>query len=258
MQISLEGKKALVTGGSRGMGLATATTLAKAGADVTIIARDREVLEAAALDIASSTGRDIEAHCCDVAKAEDIEALNQRMGLGKIDILINNAGGSSRGGFETLTDETWQADLDLKLFAAIRLCRLVLPGMRERRWGRVLNVVSVVGKTPGPNGAPTCVSRAAGLALSKVLAHEYAPFNVTVNALCTGHIRSEQWHTFHQREAPDMEFEEFLSEKGKAIPMGRLGEAQEMANVICFLASDAGSYVTGAAINVDGGKCAVM
>ncbi len=260
MGIRLEGKRALITGGSRGLGRAMARTFAGAGARVMIAARNAEALTETAHGIALETGGEVHAHPCDVAQSADLETLFAATSacLGGVDILVNNAGGSSRGRFEDLTDEIWRADLDLKLLAAIRLCRMVLPGMRERRWGRILNVVSIVGKTPGPGGAPTCVSRAAGIALTKVLASEYAAHNITVNALCTGAIKTSQWEHFHRRDAPTVPFEEYVRDQGRAIPAGRLGEPEEFAEVACFLASDAASYVTGVALNIDGGKCPVV
>jgi NAD(P)-dependent dehydrogenase (short-subunit alcohol dehydrogenase family) len=125
--------------------------------------------------------------------------------------------------------------------------------MKERRFGRIINILSINAKAPRGGSAPTTVSRAAGLALTKVLAHELAPYNILVNALCVGAIKSTQWERRHQREAPELSYDAFLADAAKAIPLGRVGEAEEFANVACFLASDAASYVTGTAINVDGG-----
>ena len=178
--------------------------------------------------------------------------------LGKVDILVNNAGASVRGRFEEVTDEMWQADLDLKLFAAIRLARLALPGMKQRRWGRIINILNIGAKAPAAAGAPTHVSRAAGMALTKVLAGDGAPHNVLVNALLTGAIVTDQVAGEHQRSGTDQPLEDFIADKGTAIPIGRMGTAEEYANLACFLASDAGSYVTGTAINVDGGTSPVM
>ena len=129
--------------------------------------------------------------------------------------------------------------------------------MRERAWGRVINVVSVAGKAPSAGGAPTALARAAGLALTKIMAAELAPHGILVNALCVGLILSEQWKGFHEREQPQASFDEYLAQRGKAVPLGRIGRAEEFANVACFLASDLASYVTGTAINVDGGLCPV-
>ena len=260
VDITLEGRRALITGGSRGLGRAMAAAFAAAGAEVMIAARDAEALEEARAAIAAKSGATVLMQPCDVRQATDIARLfaSAEKDLGGVDILANNAGGSSRGPFEEVADEMWQADLDLKLFAAIRLSRLVLPGMRERRWGRILNTVSTAGKAPGPASAPTGVSRAAGIALTKVLAHEYAAHNITVNALCSGWIMSAQWPRFHQQEAPDVDFDTFIAGRAKGVPAGRLGDAHEFAGLACFLASDAGAYITGTAINVDGGKSPVV
>ncbi|HXR35802.1 MAG TPA: SDR family oxidoreductase, partial [Candidatus Binataceae bacterium] len=142
------------------------------------------------------------------------------------------------------------------LFAAIRLSRLAWPGMKERKWGRIINVLNTGAKAPRANGAPTAVSRAAGMALMKVLAGEGAAYNVLVNALMTGLIVSDQWARRHRAEAPQRSFDEFLAPRAKnlGLPMGRFGTAEEFANMACFLVSDAASYISGAAINVDGAK----
>jgi NAD(P)-dependent dehydrogenase (short-subunit alcohol dehydrogenase family) len=175
-----------------------------------------------------------------------------------VDILVNNAGTSQTGRFEAITDEVWQADFDLKLFAAIRLARLVFPAMKERRWGRIINVLNIGAKAPRAGGAPTVVTRAAGMALTKVLAGEGAPHNVLVNALLVGIIVSDQWVRRHAAQGAVASFEDFTAKMGGNVPLGRMGTAQEFANVACFLASDAASYVTGTAINVDGGSSPVV
>ncbi len=257
MQISLEGRKALVTGGSKGLGLAMARTFARAGADVAVVARRPDVLADAQREIETAApGRRVIAVPGDVSSGAGVAAAWQEASsaLGQVDILVNNAGTSRTGAFETHTDDHWQEDFDLKLFAAIRLCRLALPQMKERRWGRVINVLNSGAKAPPAGGAPTAVTRAAGMALTKVLAGECAPHNVLVNALCTGILVTEQWEWRHEAANNGQTFEEFCAEAGKAVPIGRMGDPQEFANLACFLASDAASYVTGCAINVDGGK----
>jgi NAD(P)-dependent dehydrogenase (short-subunit alcohol dehydrogenase family) len=261
MQISLEGRAALITGGSRGLGLAMARTFAQAGADVAIVARRPEVLAEARVEIeAAAPGRKVVTLSADVAQAKQVTALwRQAEGaLGKVDILVNNAGTSATGAFASISDETWQADFELKLFAAIRLARLALPGMQERHWGRILNVLNSGAKAPSPGGAPTAVTRAAGMAFTKVLAGEAAPHGVLVNALCTGILVTEQWQRRHASRAPQMDFAAWVEEQGRGVPIGRMGDPQEFANLACFLASDAASYITGCAINVDGGKSPVV
>jgi len=260
MDIQLHGKAALITGGSTGLGLAMAKRFAASGADVAIAARRPDVLEQARQEIGSKARGRVQAFPADVTNAESVRRLfaDAERGLGKVDILINNAGASSTGAFETLTDEVWMQDFDLKLFSAIRLCRLAWPGMKARRWGRILNVLNIGAKAPGPGGAPTHVTRAAGMALTKVLAGEGAPHNILVNALCTGLIVSDQWVRRHKNSGTSVPFREWLQAKTGGIPLARFGEAEEFANLACFLVSDASSYITGTAINVDGGLSPVV
>ena len=265
MNISLDGRAALITGGSLGLGRAMAVAFAKAGADVAIAARRQEGLDRARDEIVSAAkaaGRSpqVRGYACDVRDAAQITRLfeSAHRELGKVDIIVNNAGTSRTGKFEEITDEIWQEDFDLKLFAAIRLSRLAFPAMKARRWGRIINVLNIGAKAPPPGGAPTAVTRAAGMALTKVLAGEGAPYNVLVNALCAGFFVSDQWVQRHKREAPDQEFARYLDEKARPVPVGRFGQPEEFANLACFLASDAASYITGTAINVDGGRSPVV
>jgi len=258
MDVRLDGRAALITGGSKGLGAAMARRFAEAGADVAILARGREALAATERAIRQASQVRVLAIPSDVSKAADIaSAWAKATGeFGKVDILVNNAGTSRTGAFETITDELWQEDFDLKLFAAIRLARLALPGMKERRWGRIINVLNIGAKAPRPGSAPTAVSRAAGLALTKVLAGEGAPHNVLVNSLHVGLIRSNQHEERVLKEGGDVEAS--YRERGKAVPLGRFGDAGEFANIACFLASDAASYITGTSINVDGGMSPVV
>ena len=260
MEIRLDGRTAVVTGGSKGLGFAIAKRFAASGAEVAILARRADVVKAAADEISQESGRRVLGFSCDVSKADEVEQAYDRVigDFGKVDILVNNAGTSRTGSFEQITDEIWQEDLDLKLFAAIRMTRLVWPQMTQRRWGRIINVLNIGAKAPRAGGAPTVVSRAAGMALTKVLAAEGAPHNVLVNALLVGVIMSDQWVRRHQAGAADVPFEEFIRDMGKDVPLGRIGTPEEFANIACFLASDAASYIAGTAINVDGGRSPVV
>jgi NAD(P)-dependent dehydrogenase (short-subunit alcohol dehydrogenase family) len=262
MDIRLDGKAALITGGSEGLGKAMAMKFADAGADVAILARRQDVLDAARGEIdAAGPGRALSYACdlLDAAATNNAFAAAER-DLDGIDILVNNAGTSRAGPFVDITDDDWQADFELKLFAAIRLCRLALPKMAARNWGRVINVLNIGAKAPRAGGAPTAVTRAAGLALTKVLAGEYAPHNVLVNAIMTGFIKSSQWERLYASQEREVSYEEFLDTMvaARRIPIGRIGESEEYANLACFLASDAASYVTGVAINADGGSSPVV
>ena len=258
MDVRLDGRTALITGGSKGLGAAMARRFAEAGADVAILARGKEALGETEQAIRSSTQARVLAIPCDVSQSAELGRAWQKASaeFGKIDILVNNAGTSRTGQFETITDEAWQEDFDLKLFAAIRLARLAFPGMKERRWGRIINVLNIGAKAPRAGSAPTSVTRAAGLALTKVLAGEGAPYNVLVNALHVGLIASNQHDARMRARGADLEAE--YREMGKRIPIGRVGDAGEFANIACFLASDAGSYITGTSINVDGGMSPVV
>jgi 3-oxoacyl-[acyl-carrier protein] reductase len=256
---SLAGKRALVTGGSRGLGKAAALKLAAAGAKLIVLGRDRAALADTAAEIAAAGGQVITG-ACDLTKISEIEGLVPGLvdQLGGVDILVNNAGSSLRRPLLELTVDTFAADMQLKLFAALRIAQLVIPGMQQRRWGRIINVVSIGGKAPKAESAPTSVTRAAGLALTKVMSQELAQWNILVNAVCIGTIKSGQWERRHHAQAPEKSYDQFLAPYGKAVPLGRMGEAAEFAEIVGFLASEASSYVTGSAINADGGLSPVL
>jgi 3-oxoacyl-[acyl-carrier protein] reductase len=257
VDIRLDGKSAVVTGGSKGIGLAIAKLFASSGADVAVVARDAGTLASAVKAIERNAKGRVASVAADVSTAEGVTRAYEgaMAAFGKVDIIVNNAGISAHGPFEAATDEVWQADFNLKFFAAVRLTRLVWPQMKERRWGRVINVLNIGAKAPRPESAPTSVTRAAGMALTKVLAGEGAPHNVLVNALLVGLIESDQW--VRGAAKAGVTVEEFLGRIGKDVPLGRVGTAEEFANIACFLASDAGGYITGTAINVDGGRSPV-
>lgn len=259
MQVDLTGRCALITGASTGLGRAVAIRLAASGANVAILARGAEALEATACDIRALGAGKVLTLACDVTDetAAKAAANNAAAAFGGIDILVNNAGSSARGPIEDLGRDRLTEDLDLKLFAAIALTRHVVAGMKAQRWGRILNTTAIVGKTPGAGSMPTSLSRAAGLAMTTALAQELAPWNILVNALCVGKIKSGQWERRHAASSKTQSYDDFLRPVAETIPLGRLGEAEEFANVACFLASDLASYVTGAAINIDGGLCPV-
>jgi len=265
MDVRMDGRVAVITGSSTGLGLAMAKEFAASGASVALLARKADALATAKAEVAKAAGKTnakIEAYSCDVSKAQPIADTWKKVtaDFGKVDIVVNNAGISHAKPFETVTDEDWQGDLDLKLFAAIRIIRQALPGMRERKWGRIVNVLNIGAKAPNANSTPTSVSRAAGLALTKALSQENAPHGVLVNAMLVGLIESDQWQRRHKTAAgAGKTYEEFLAGMAKGrIPLGRMGKAEEFARMACFLCSDAGSFITGVAINVDGGASPVV
>ena len=261
MDTSLTNKTALITGGSLGLGLAMAKHFYSAGANVAILARRPEPLIEAAAEIAEQDGDGNVAYfACDVTDPTAVIATHNGVveRFGPVDILVNNAGQSAAKPFSQITDEEWQADLDLKLMAAIRLTRLVWPNMQAQQWGRVLNLLNVYAKTPDANTAPTSISRAAGMALTKVLSAEGAADNILVNALLIGFLESDQIRRRHDASGSNDSLEEFIAKAGERLPMGRMGRAEECADLALFLASERGSYITGCAINMDGGLSKVV
>ena len=256
LELGLSGKIAIVTGGSDGLGYATAKLLAAEGAKVAICARREDHLTAAAERLAAETGGTIEAVPADVTRAEDCEALVARTveSLGGLDILVNNAGASAASALEEVSDEAWQADFDLKVMAAVRLCRLAVPHMRERGGGAIINASIGGGKAPKAKQLPTSLTRAAGLNLTKSLANELAGDGIRVNAICIGLIKSAQW----ERRAAEGSLDALYARMAESVPLGRIGEAEDYANLVAFLCSQAGSYITGTAVNLDGGLCPVV
>ena len=225
MDLGLHGKVAIVTGGSEGIGKAAAASMAAEGADVVIAARRADVLEAAAAEIRAGSQHRVVAIPTDVMDPDQVQALiNRTMDeFGRIDILVNNAGTSAGGAFLGVTDEAWQHDLDLKLYAAIRTSRLAVPLMREQGGGRIINVTNLGAKAPGAASVPTSVSRAAGVALTKAMSKEFAPDNILVNTVCIGLIKSGQHETRFKamRETqPDLTLDEFYANMGANVPAG--------------------------------------
>lgn len=257
MDLGLRDKVAIVTGGSEGIGKAVAIKLAEEGAKVAICARRQELLDKVAAQIKSGGG-EVLAMSADVSKPADIERFVKAVvdRFGRIDILFNNAGTAIRGKFLDVDDDMWNTDLQLKIYGAARFTRQVVPHMRNAGGGRIINISTTNGKQPRGESAPTSVSRAAGLALTKVLSREFACDNILVNAVCIGKIKSAQ----HERNAgrQGISVEAYYAREGKQIPLGRVGEAEEAANVVAFLASSAASYVTGTSINLDGGESGVL
>lgn len=258
--MDLSGKTALVTGGSLGLGRAMASAFHSAGANVALLARRDGPLKDAQKEIEQNGSGKVGAYQCDVTDAAEIATVHKHVvaAMGPVDILVNNAGKSEAHPFMSISDEVWQADLDLKLFAAVRLARHVIPDMISKRWGRIINVLNTAAKAPPPGSAPTSVSRAAGMALTKVLAGELAPHNILVNALLIGQIKSDQIQRAYDASDRSTSFEQFVAEAGKRLPMGRMGEASEVAEVALFLSSEQASYLTGCAINMDGGLSRVV
>ncbi|HEX2173150.1 MAG TPA: SDR family oxidoreductase [Dehalococcoidia bacterium] len=258
MDLGLRGKVAAITGGSDGIGKAAARRLAEEGAKVAICGRREDVLEAAATELRKLTGGEILAVRADVTRDGEAAAFIQKTvdQFGRLDILLNNAGTSSAHHWDNLTEEIFRADIDLKLFGALRCTEAAVPHLRAAGGGRIINVTTPGGKTPGPRSMPTSVTRAAGIAFTKALSKDLAADNILVNTVCVGIIKSGQW--VRRAQARDVPLDQIYQESGKGIPLGRVGEAEEVGDVIAFLASDRASYVTGTAINIDGGTAAAV
>ena len=256
MDLGLQGKVAIVTGASKGIGFCTALQLVKEGAYVTICARGEKSLQVAAASIKKETGIDVLTIAANMAKEEDCKEVIEKTveRYGRLDILINNAGTASANSFEQVSSELWQTDLDLKLFGAVNCSKYAVPHLKEAGSGSIVNVTAVLAKTPPANSLPTTVSRAAGLALTKAMSKDLGQYNIRVNAVCIGLIRSDQIEKRWKDQEPDLSWDEYSRKVGETIPLGRIGDTEEAANAIIFLASQAASYVTGTAVNIDGGS----
>jgi len=238
----LGGHTALVTGGSRGIGRAIAAALHAAGAKVAILGRD----EARAQEAASTLGEGALAVACDVADPASAAAAVKAVedGLGTVDILVNNAGLTRDGLLLRMGEDDWDAVLDTNLKGAFTLTKLVARGMMKRRWGRIVNVTSVVGLTGNAGQANYAASKAGLIGFTKSVAKELASRNILVNAVAPGFIDTDMTRalTDDQRDALQ-----------KQIPLGRLGSAEDVARTVLFLASDSADYITGQVLVVDGG-----
>ncbi|WP_206832359.1 SDR family NAD(P)-dependent oxidoreductase [Alicyclobacillus fructus] len=259
MELGLKGKVAVITGASKGIGLQTARLLAAEGADVAICARTESALDEARRAIEQETGRRVLAVPVDVRQPGACESFIEAVvgEFGRIDILVNNAGTANAREFLSVSDADWQGDLDLKLFAAIRCSRQAVPHMQRQGGGAIVNVTAIGGKTPGPSSMPSSVTRAAGIALTKAMSKDLGKHGIRVNAVCIGQIRSDQIEKMWKAQRPDLTWDEFARLPEHNIPLGRIGETDEAARVIAFLVSDAASYVTGVALNIDGGLAAM-
>jgi NAD(P)-dependent dehydrogenase (short-subunit alcohol dehydrogenase family) len=258
MDLQLQGKVFLITGGSSGLGKALAAQLLGEGArGVALMARGGERLAATAATLRAEGG-DVLELAGDVRQVEDlarfVDSANERWG--RIDGVVNNAGALAGGVFAAHDDTVWEEDLALKLMAAVRLTRLALPALRESR-GSVLNTLAISGKAPEALTTPTSVSRAAGLALTKALSRELAAEGIRVNAVLIGVVESGQLERYAADAGitPQAYYERMVKEA--RIPLGRVGRPEEYANLASFLLSERASYVTGAAVNLDGGLCPV-
>jgi len=257
MDLKLEGRVALVCGSSSGLGLAIATALAEEGCHIALNGRDPDRLQLAAQVVAPVARGQIDGFPADVSIPADVNKLidNVTTKLGPVDILICNAGGPPATTFDKAPEESWRAAIDLNLLSTINLCRAAVPGMRDRRWGRVVCLTSIGAKQPLGDLILSTTARAGVLGFQKALADEVAADGVTVNAVCPGYMKTERVGELlgkraeMQRRPPD----EILASLVQGIPMRRMGDPEELAATVAFLASEGASYITGVALQVDGG-----
>jgi 3-oxoacyl-[acyl-carrier protein] reductase len=255
VDLGLSGKVAVVTGGSKGLGRAIAEELAREGVDVAICARHDDEVRLAAEEL-QAAGAKVYAQAADVTDPEQVRSFvaASAEALGGIDILVNNAGRAHPGTFETLSDEDWREDLDVKLFSQIRCSREAVPHMRARGGGRIVNINAVYGKYPDPAFFATSTDRAACLAFTKALSMELAKDGILVNSVNIGFVVTPQWKNIHQRRAPELSEDAFFAKMAEAeVPLKRFGTPDEVSGIVAFLASERAGYITGASIDVAGG-----
>jgi 3-oxoacyl-[acyl-carrier protein] reductase len=257
MDLGLGGKAALVTGGSKGIGRAAAAALAGEGARVLIVARDGNTLEATAREIRHKTGSEVQTIAADLSELGAVTRVVEeaRRSLGRIDILVNNAGAIRAGDFLTMPDEQWTTDWNLKLLGYIRMARAVLPVMREQGGGRIVNVIGAAARNPSATYLAGGAANAALVNFTKGLADLGARWNVLVTAVSPAATRTERWESqlVRQAEATGKTVEQVRAETEGAYPLGRIALPEEVADLVCFLASARASFLTGICITLDGG-----
>lgn len=260
LELHLSGKTAIVTGGSAGIGLATAKALYSEGVNVVIAARNQERLEQVVIDIQSlsTTGTKIIGISADLTKAEDVEKVVSTTiaKFGKIDILINNAGSARAGAFLELNDEAFLDAWNLKLLGYIRLVRAVVPYLKNQGDGRIVNIIGGAGRTPRPNFLPGGTTNAALLNFTRGISKELAQNNIRINAISPGLTDTERAKTLAEQNAQSLgiSVEEYKAQAVKGIPLGKIAKPEEIAALALFLVSDLASSITGAEIQVDGGS----
>ncbi|MFX1486521.1 MAG: SDR family oxidoreductase [Promethearchaeota archaeon] len=257
MDLGLDGKVAVVAASSKGIGKAIALALAREGAKLAICARGEEALKATADEIREKTGVEILAVRVDVTVEEDVQRLVRSVAekFGRIDILVSNSGGPPTGIFEDIPQETWERAVDLNLMSTIYLCRAVIPYMKKQKWGRIINMTSVSVKQPIDGLILSNAVRAGVVGLSKSLSNEMAKDNILINVVGPGYTLTERVRELARSKAIEdgVSEEEVYEAWEQKIPLGRLAQPEEIANLVVFLSSEKASYVTGTTIQVDGG-----
>ena len=257
MDLGLGGKVALIAAASRGLGRAIAEELGAEGASLVMCARGKEALTEASEAVRAASGVDVLSVPADVSRADDVTRLVRSAiaRFGRIDILVTNAGGPPSGAFESLGPEKWDDAVRLTLLSTVNLCREALPGMRERKWGRIINVTSIAVKQPIDGLMLSNSLRAGVTGFARTLANEVATDGITVNNLLPGYTQTQRVESLARAaaEREGISIDQSLKKWTAEIPMRRLGEPREFAAVVAFLASERASYITGTSIQVDGG-----
>jgi 3-oxoacyl-[acyl-carrier protein] reductase len=262
MDLGLTGKGALVCAASEGLGRAAAQALAGEGCRVAICSRRGEEIRQAAAEIAAATRGEVVPLVADLTRADDIRRVVAATvdAFGGLDVLVTNIGGPKPGVFDALSDADWYAAVDLLLMSAVRLSREVIPHMRRRGGGRIVHITSVAVKQPVAGLMLSNSVRAAVVGFSKTLSRELARENITVNCVAPGYTRTARAEQLARAtaEREGVPVDEVERRTLRAVPMARLGEPRELADLITFLASDRSSYTTGTVIQVDGGAVGGM
>jgi 3-oxoacyl-[acyl-carrier protein] reductase len=258
MDLGLRGKVALVGGSSRGLGLAVAQELAREGCALVLCARDDAALDAARAGIVETSGVDVLAVVADLSEPESVAWVVQAAvdTFGHVDVLVTNTGGPPPGPFESHSAEVWRAAVAQNLESVLNLTRAVLPSMKQRRWGRIINITSMAVKQPVDNLILSNSVRAAVHGFARTLANEVASFGITVNNVMPGYTRTERLSQLaeHAARARGVDTSVIFQQYAAETPMGRIGEPPEFASLVAFLASERASYITGTSIPVDGGR----
>ena len=258
MDTGLKDKAALVGGASRGIGRAIALALAREGAIVALCARNQQTLDKARDEIRNETGATVLSLICDMSRPEDIKAAVAAAAdaFGRLDIVVNNAGGPPTGTFDALDDSYWQHAIDQNLLSAVRTTREALPHLRRSGSGRIINITSVAVKQPIDGLMLSNATRLGVIGWAKTLSRELAPNGITVNNICPGNIATERLISLIEERAKRQKqsLEEAVSLEEGRIPMGFLGEPDDVANLAVFFASDKARYITGTTVQVDGGS----